>query len=1109
MDAPDKITGLAESVKKFRRLAWFPRAQAILDSIGLPLHDTPRLAIEQAHISIIQGYYSRAVEFLRPLVIHEYTPAENPALTAFRLQLASAEIETEGKFKTAKMLCSKIWESVKMNWEEPTEEQVWIAVYYAFALFVQFKYREARDVGLKASLTEKLVILQSHLLSKARIDEAFLILLYRLFALELPVARAAIEEFLAQGSLPQYIIGRSRFELGSICYSLGSPRQGAAEFDKAIEAYKTCMHAIGLAEVALENCVSQETFPKDTIQTLTAAMDIFKLGDYPHGQLRTLFFISDYYVQCGSYTAFYETQRTASEISERMGAKIARFSNQLKCLSYAGIQTGHLGAQLEACRMMMEWLKSSEASFMEERAAVQLSQIYLDVDPKVSTEFANVALTLASERHAWQQASDYAEALALAKESLAKRLHSVSLSEEATGLLLDWAEKDARDERFDYQFNKYILLASVEYRRANMIGLSDASSSAIEYLQKAESLIPKLPPAIQTVSRAEVLFKKGQYYQSLDNTDTAYRCLCEAAALFEQEGKIRQALTMWVSIAQNRLLAVELNPSAKDENILRLNEALEYYQKAQTQFEESGYRKKLANCHLEQAFIWQRAYRYGDLNGLDEGLFHLEQAEKIRTAMREEFWSTSEAETLEFKQSLVSQGFQIYSLGLELSIEKQDIKGAWNWVQRGKARSLSDLLGLNNKPPATLLEKAIRDPQAKQLFDEESQLLKELAACSPENRFQLRLKLSELRQKMTTVSVCDPILDLRSGAPMTLGNISSIFPAEAKVLCVDWVICHDAFWLFTIRPGEDPVMRPVDISVSQVVNWKRSFLTTQALRDKKANSWLSRLDKLVAPLRDLAKDDEILIFSPTGELNALPLHALCIDGIPVIERQPVIYASSLSVLRHCLNRRAESPSEKRMMVVFGDPSSDREKANLSAERTAKLLNAQCYVGRDATTSAFHQSRGADVLHYHGHAVYDKLDPLQSVLVLSDNRVTAREIISAPLGFKLVTLIACDSATQKIQLGDEPSGLLPAFLVAGADAIVGTLWPLWDDVGGGFAEVFYETIAGKLARREQNSSLFIDLAQTYRESVLRIRKNRPEPYFWALFVLHGNWMWEVR
>jgi len=567
---------------------------------------------------------------------------------------------------------------------------------------------------------------------------------------------------------------------------------------------------------------------------------------------------------------------------------------------------------------------------------------------------------------------------------------------------------------------------------------------------------------------------------------------------------------MWISIAQNRLLAVELDPSAKDDNISRLNEALEYYQKAQTRFEQSGYQKKLANCHLEQAFVCHRAYRYGDLKGLDEGLSHLEQAEKIRTTMREEFWSNSEAETLEFKQSLVSQGFQIYSLGLELSIEKQDVTGAWKWIQRGKARSLSDLLGLHNNAPATLLEKAIEDPQARQLFDEESRLLKDLSACPPENRFQVRLKLSELRQKMTTISVCDPVLNLRSGAPMTLENISSIFPAQAKVLCVDWVVCQDSFWLFTIRPGEDPVMRPVDISVSQVVNWKQNFLTTQALRDKKANAWLSRLDKLVAPLGAIAREDEILIFSPTGELNALPLHALCIDGIPVIERQRVIYASSLSVLRHCLNRRSERPSEKRVnMVVLGDPSSDRENANLSAERSAKLLNARCYIGRDATTRAFHESRAADILHYHGHAVYDKFDPLQSALVLSDNRVTAREIISTPLGLKLVTLIACDSATQKIHLGDEPSGLLPAFLVAGADAIVGTLWPLWDEVGGGFAEVFYEIIAGKLATREQASHLLIDLAQSYRESVLTIRKKRPAPYFWALFVLHGNWRWEVK
>jgi CHAT domain-containing protein len=433
-----------------------------------------------------------------------------------------------------------------------------------------------------------------------------------------------------------------------------------------------------------------------------------------------------------------------------------------------------------------------------------------------------------------------------------------------------------------------------------------------------------------------------------------------------------------------------------------------------------------------------------------------------------------------------------------------DVKQAWWWVQRGKARSLSDLLGLGVVLPAALLAQAEEDAEAKRLLQEEDSLIQALGKCSADRRFHLRLQLSKFREKMMKNPALEGILELRSGAAVSLKSLVSLFGERPDVVCVDWATFNDAIMMFTVRPGGDPLMHKLDIKPDYVAKWKKNFLTAETLRDSKAIGWLGRLEPLVAPLAHIVKDGDLLVFSPTGDLSALPLHALCIDGKPIIERHPVIYSSSLSVLRHCVIRRSETASKDSRAMVFGDPSSNRQKAALSATRLANRLNTTPHVGCDATVSAFHQTTETDIIHYHGHATYNNEDPLQSALILSDGNVTAHDIFSIPLRAALVTLIACESAAQEIRTGDEPTGLLPALLYAGANAVVGTLWPLWDTVGGKLSDTFYDTLVSETRNDEKREGVVIDLAKALQKSVLQIRKDRPAPYFWALFVLHGNW-----
>lgn len=77
-----------------------------------------------------------------------------------------------------------------------------------------------------------------------------------------------------------------------------------------------------------------------------------------------------------------------------------------------------------------------------------------------------------------------------------------------------------------------------------------------------------------------------------------------------------------------------------------------------------------------------------------------------------------------------------------------------------------------------------------------------------------------------------------------------------------------------------------------------------------AEPWLSRrgrsaflwqLDSLLQGLDKVTKADDLLILSPSGILNSVPLHGLKVGGQILIDRNLNVYCSSAAVLRQYLS----------------------------------------------------------------------------------------------------------------------------------------------------------------------------------------------------------------
>jgi CHAT domain-containing protein len=144
-----------------------------------------------------------------------------------------------------------------------------------------------------------------------------------------------------------------------------------------------------------------------------------------------------------------------------------------------------------------------------------------------------------------------------------------------------------------------------------------------------------------------------------------------------------------------------------------------------------------------------------------------------------------------------------------------------------------------------------------------------------------------------------------------------------------------------------------------------------------------------------------------------------------------------------------------------------------------------------------------ILHFATHARLDE-HPELSGIVLSqvdeqgrtrDGFLHALDIYNLNLPADLVVLSACQTALGGSR-GDGVGSLTRAFLYAGAKGVVVSLWSVSDQATADLMAHFYE---GMLRRG-------LKPAAALREAQLEVRKlpGREAPYYWAGFVLQGDW-----
>ncbi|HLZ68730.1 MAG TPA: CHAT domain-containing protein [Dehalococcoidia bacterium] len=259
---------------------------------------------------------------------------------------------------------------------------------------------------------------------------------------------------------------------------------------------------------------------------------------------------------------------------------------------------------------------------------------------------------------------------------------------------------------------------------------------------------------------------------------------------------------------------------------------------------------------------------------------------------------------------------------------------------------------------------------------------------------------------------------------------------------------------------------------------------------------LSRLHALLLGGLDELVDLERLVVVPHGLLHYLPFAALHDGERFLVERFTLSSAPSAGLYSIC---RARTARRTGTLVLAHSAGGRLPHALSEAAAVGKVLGAPVWCEAEATRGRLaRDGQRAAVIHIAAHGQFRADAPLFSGIELGDGSLTTADVFDLKLRAALVTLSACDTGRSVLGGGDELSGLVRAFLYAGAADLLVSLWRV-DDAGT--AELmarFYRELAGGTGLATALRRAQLELLSP------RMRENgRSHPFFWAGFQLIGD------
>lgn len=573
----------------------------------------------------------------------------------------------------------------------------------------------------------------------------------------------------------------------------------------------------------------------------------------------------------------------------------------------------------------------------------------------------------------------------------------------------------------------------------------------------------------------------GMSYLRMGQLDKAEQEITQAVAL---SGEIGDKTNLVKSMLERGHLAVERKE----------------WGKAIPVFQET--RKIAADLRIQEV-LWRalrgEGFCLAQLNRLNEAAEVYKSAVEVVDQMR------AAIKVEEFQNGFLTDKQGVYKELVLLLLNQGKVEEAFNFTERAKSRSFIDLLGnqkinLKNEVSRNLYEKS------NQLKQKIRELGESLAVTSDEAAIkQMKEQLVAERNRYQ-----DLLIEIKAQSP----EVSSFITVETlglkelygllgeDVALVEYLVTDKELIAWVIVNGKIEVARtPVaESDLRALIDDHRKRLQQLAPVDDQS----SRLyDLVVKPAEKFFKDKRVLSIVPHGHLHYVSFAALKSAEGYLVEKHPLFYTPSASILKFTFARKFEKGGKVKVLAM-GNPdlkslNYDLPLAEMEANSIKWDFSEIDVLTREKATESWIQKHIGEyqIIHIASHGEFDPVNPLFSSLKLTadetqDGSFQVSEVFALNINADLVTLSACQTGLGDITGGDELVGLNRAFIYAGTHAIVSSLWRVSDISTAVLIKHFYRNYAAE------------NKAESLRKAQLLVKKMYAHPSYWAGFALTGDY-----
>jgi len=512
--------------------------------------------------------------------------------------------------------------------------------------------------------------------------------------------------------------------------------------------------------------------------------------------------------------------------------------------------------------------------------------------------------------------------------------------------------------------------------------------------------------------------------------------------------------------------------------------------------------KQLADDVLLPEVQWRSLYGMGRIayqnKQLTEAKEYFQAALQIVEDMR------AELKIEQLKNSFINDKLSLFEDLIRLLLDQSEIEQAFNVAERSRARSFIDLLGNHQLQLGSQIEQ--------QLYDNRLQLtntLKEYKSLVVNSEPALeKQKYTELMDKVQD-ELDDLNIEIQNKHPQ-LASLVVVNPADVKEI-QQFLDNNVGLLAYYALPEETIVwwLTKDQIQVQRMpIN--RAALQTEALEYRRRIQNLEPLldqsqrlyQQLIAPFAEEIDKKQFIGIVPHGNLHYLSFATLHSGEDYLIDKKPLFYLPSASILRYTLSRRDRLSNRK--VLALGNPDINNPDFALPfAEQEVNSIHwsypdTTVLTGKQATerwlTQHIHEF---GIIHIASHGEFDPINPLFSALKLSpseqyDGNLLASEIFGFHVNADLVLLSACQTGLGRISLGDDVVGLNRSFFYAGTHSIISSLWKVSDISTALLTKRFYREY------KKHNK------ADALRKATLHVKNRYSHPGYWGAFTLAGDY-----